>query len=150
MVTRADIATQARSWLETPFHHQGRTRGVGCDCGGLVGGVAVALGIVPADWWQTTFDPIFGGYDSQPSHGTLQRVCESFMVRHHGAPDVGDVLLMRFGAEPQHLAIVADYRHGGLSMVHALAASKKVVEHRLDATWRGRVVRVYRMPGVVG
>lgn len=147
MTTRASVAAEARRWLATPFSHQGRTLGIGCDCGGLVGGVAVALGIVPATWWRDVFDPQFGGYSRQPSHGTLQRVCESFMAQTD-EPDVGDVLLMRFADEPQHLGIVCDYAHGGLSLVHALARAGKVVEHRLAPVWRARVVRAYRMPGV--
>lgn len=148
MTTRADVAAEARKWLATPFAHQGRTRGVGVDCGGLVGCVAVALGIVPADWWARVFDPVYGGYSRQPANGVLQRVCESFMSRTD-TPGVGDVLLMRFAEEPQHLGIVVPYVWGGLSLVHALARAGKVVEHRLAPVWRARVVQGYSMPGVV-
>ena len=60
MTTRLEVAAEARRWLATPFAHQGRTRGLGCDCGGLVGGVAVALGIVPPTWWREVFDlPVY-------------------------------------------------------------------------------------------
>lgn len=147
MIPRSVVAAEARRWIGTPWVHQGRTHGLGTDCGGLVGGVAVALGIVQPDWWSKVFDPLYGGYDRQPSHGTLQRVCESFMDRADTIR-VGDVLLMRFAEEPQHLAIAVDYRWGGLSMVHALSRAGKVVEHRLDAAWRRRVVQAYGMPGV--
>lgn len=147
MTTRAQVAAEARRWLGTPFHHQGRTQGVGCDCGGLVGGVAVALGIVPSDWWERVFDPLHAGYSRTPG-AMLQQLCESFM---QPAPEmqVGDVLLMRFADEPQHLAIAVDYRHGGLALVHALGEPVgRVVEHRFDTRWRARVARVYRMPGI--
>lgn len=147
MTTRADVAAEARRWLATPFAHQGRTLGIGCDCGGLVGGVAVALGIVSPTWWRDTFDPSFGGYSRQPANGTLQRVCESFMAPTD-QPDVGDVLLMRFASEPQHLGIVVPYVWGGLAMVHAMARAGRVVEHRLAPVWRARVVQAYSMPGV--
>jgi cell wall-associated NlpC family hydrolase len=146
MTTRADVCTAARTWLRVPYHHQGRTR-AGCDCGGLVGAVAVQCGIVPASWWAQVFDPAFGGYARQPSLGTLQRVCESFMAPV-GEPLPGDVLLMRFATEPQHLAIVADYRHGGLSIIHALRDAGCVTEHRLAPQWRQRIVQAYTMPGV--
>lgn len=144
-VTRAAVVAEARRWLDTPFHHQARTRGVGCDCGGLVGGVAVALGIVPPDWWRDTFDPRWGGYGRQPAQGTLQQVCESFMARTDD-PQPGDVLLMRFAREPQHVAIVGD--HGGRSLIHAYEAIGRVIEHRLDPRWQRRTVQAYRMPGV--
>ena len=29
------IVTQARTWIGTPFHHQARLKGKGCDCLGL-------------------------------------------------------------------------------------------------------------------
>lgn len=147
MVARADIVAEARTWIGTPFAHQQRTRGVGTDCGGLVGGVAVALELVPVSWWAESFDPQFGGYSRQPSHGTLQRVCETFMRRVDDYLP-GDVLLMRFVGEPQHLAIVADYVHGGLSIVHAMLRVGRVAEHRLSPEWRRNVVAAYAMPGI--
>ena len=149
MTTRAEVVAEARRWVGTPFVHQGRVRGHGCDCGGLVGGIAVALGIVPADWWQIVFDPRFGGYGRQPANGVLEAVCESFMSAiDPDAAEPGDVLLMRFADEPQHLGIVADYRNGGLSIVHALSRVGSVVEHRLGGLWTWRIVGAYRMPGV--
>ena len=33
------VLTAARFWIGTPYRHQGRVRGVGCDCLGLVLGV---------------------------------------------------------------------------------------------------------------
>ena len=148
MITRAAVVAEAREWIGTPYHHQATQKGVGADCGGLVAGVAMALGIVPPTWWRDTFEPAFGGYGKQPFNGSLSRVCESFMARVHDEPAPGDVLLLRFAAEPQHMGIVADYRHGGLSMIHALKSVAYVTEHRFAIAWRDRVVGVYRMPGV--
>lgn len=34
--TRAGILADARSWIGTPYHHKGRVKGVGVDCGGLI------------------------------------------------------------------------------------------------------------------
>lgn len=34
--TRASILAEARSWLGTPFHHKGRIKHVGVDCGGFI------------------------------------------------------------------------------------------------------------------
>ena len=61
---------------------------------------------------------------------------------------MGDVMLMKFKTEPQHLAIVANYVHGGLSMIHAMSTVGRVAEHRLAPEWRARVVGAYSMPGV--
>jgi NlpC/P60 family putative phage cell wall peptidase len=150
MTTRADVVAEARRWERTPWRHQARTRGVGTDCGGLVGGVAVALGLVPPDWWATTFDPRFGGYGRRPVNDTLRMVCRLFMddIDPAGARP-GDVVLMRFHTEPQHLGIVADYRHGGLSLIHALSLPPaRVAEHRLAPRWRDRVVDAFAYRGL--
>ncbi len=36
----SDVVRTARTWLGTPYHHQGRLKGVGVDCAGLLIGVA--------------------------------------------------------------------------------------------------------------
>ena len=152
MTTRADVVAEARRWLGTPFHHQARLRGVGCDCGGLVGGVAVSLGLVDPRWGAATFDVEFAGYGRQPHAGLLRIVCDRFMRAIQTVEaQPGDVLLMSFaGGAPQHLGIIADYRHGGHSLVHALATAGRVVEHRLSPAWRGKAVAAYSLPGVEG
>jgi hypothetical protein len=57
-------------------------------------------------------------------------------------------VLMRFEGDPTHLAIVGEHPEGGLSIIHAYAFSRKVVEHRLDEKWRSFIVAAYTMPGV--
>ena len=61
------------------------------------------------------------------------------------APAIGHIALMRFNAEPQHLAIVVDHPHG-LGLVHALMRERKVTEHRLDAYWQQCIVALYELP----
>jgi NlpC/P60 family putative phage cell wall peptidase len=147
MTTRADVIAEARRWMGTPFQHQGRTRGLGCDCRGLVGGVAVALGLVPPTWW-ADFDQRFGGYPTQPPPGMMARACDAFMVPTDD-PQPGDVVIIAFASDPQHMGILADYAHGGLSLIHAIAyGSAGVREHRLSPTWRALVTRAYILPGV--
>ncbi|MDJ1305823.1 MAG: hypothetical protein MRQ09_06330 [Candidatus Midichloria sp.] len=45
MITRNQIISEAKSWLHTPFHPQARIKSVGCDCIGLIIGVAQKLKI---------------------------------------------------------------------------------------------------------
>ena len=56
----------------------------------------------------------------------------------------GDVLLMRFRKDPQHLAFVTDYADG-LGIIHSYSSIGRVVEHRLDEKWRRRIVAAYRV-----
>jgi cell wall-associated NlpC family hydrolase len=138
MVTGAAIVAAARGWLGTPWVHQGRSKGQGVDCAGLVIGVAHELGL-------STFDVT--GYSRQPDGSSLQGYCDAHLDQVLVARP-GDVALMRFADEPQHLAIFGDYVHGGLSLVHAYMRARAVVEHGLDDLWRSRVLAVYRFKGV--
>lgn len=136
-MTGAEIVTEARSWLGTRFHHQGRLKGVGCDCAGLVVGVAQALGL--SDFDKTD-------YSRLPDGDMLRAVCDANMTGIALA-DVapGDVLLFKFDQFPQHLAIVGEHPSGGLSIIHAYAPAHKVVEVRLDEGWVSRIVAAYRI-----
>ena len=150
MVTRQDIINEARSWLGTPFIHQTHRKGVGADCGGLIGGICIGVGLFPPNWWRTEFVE-HAGYARTPSNGMLEAICRRFM-RPIALADAkpADVLLMRFKQEPQHLAILVPYYHGGLAMIHAYSRAKPpgVVAHRFADVWRARVVEAFALPGV--
>ena len=131
------IVQEARSWLGTPFHHQGRCKGVGVDCAGLVIAVAKALGL--SDFDTQDYTPV-------PDGQRLECLCHTHLQHlplEQLAP--GDVLLFRFDQQPQHLAIAADHLQSGLSLIHAYLPARKVVEVRLDARWRQRLVAAFRM-----
>lgn len=138
-----DVVAEARAWIGTPWQHQAAVRGVGCDCTGLVRGVIAAFGALPYELEQMS-------YARTPDGVTLLRVCRKYLpevVPAGAAP--GDLLVFSWGGGPQHLGIAADYVHGGLSLIHALDQQGrergKVLEHRIDATWRARVVGVFRI-----
>lgn len=138
MIERADFIAAARGWLGVPFKHQGRSR-AGVDCAGFVICLARELGLVPAD-----FD--INGYRRVPD-GTMLEACHQTLQPAAGIDDA-HVLVLRFSVQPQHVAIPVPYRHGGTALLHALQQARGVVEHRLDATWRGRIVGAYRFEGV--
>lgn len=137
---RAQIVAESRTWLETPFKHQGRVKGAGVDCAGLIVGVCHALGL-------SSFDK--HDYDAEPDGVMLRATCEREMTAIPVAGiQPGDVLLFAFGGRPTHLAFVADYVHGGLSIVHGYSVAGKVIEQRMDSVWRRRIVAAYKLPGV--
>ncbi len=137
-MTRVQIVAAARAWVGTPFQHQATLKGVGCDCRGLVVGVAREAGY-PVE--------IATNYSRYPTGQYLMDVCDAYMTRiDRDALRPGDVVAMTFESDPQHVAIVGDYP-GGLSLIHSLARSG-VVEHRLDSVWAGRIMQAYRIPGV--
>jgi cell wall-associated NlpC family hydrolase len=144
-VTRADVVRCAREYIGTPWVHQHRSRGVAIDCAGLVICVARDLGLVDADFDIT-------GYGRTPD-GTLLGACDGALQRiEREVLQPGDVLALSFTGDPQHLAIVGDYAHGGLSIIHARntgqPASSRVVENRLMWARNLRFVAAYALPGV--
>lgn len=131
------IIESARACLGTPFVHQGRVPGLGLDCAGLIVAVAIAHQIEHFD---------VPAYGMRPFNGLLEQTLDAQpsltrISRDQIAP--GDILLMRFSGEPQHLAIFA-----GDSLIHSWSAPGKVCEHRLDAKWTARIVRGYRFKGI--
>jgi len=142
MTTAAEIVAIARETLLTPYLHQGRVAGLALDCAGVPVHVAKRLGM--------SFDDI-ANYGRLPVPAEMRRVLDANLTRvPKDQMQIGDVAWIRFQAEPQHFAIVADYLHGGCSLIHAYngAGLRKVVEHRLDAAWLARIVAVWRFPGV--
>lgn len=132
----ADMVVEtARTYLGTPFRHQGRIKGLGVDCAGLIVGVAKELEL-------SAFDS--KDYGRVPSADKLREVLEQEMVAIQiSEAKAGDVYLMSFDAEPQHLAIITDY-----GIIHSYSAAKKVVEHRIDDNWKRKIRGAYRFKGV--
>lgn len=145
MTSGDDVVRVARCWLGTRWRHQAAQRGVGTDCVGLLVGVAYELGLGDA---RSEVRPVeFNGYGRSPDGALLLRAAEQYLEPAEG-PEVGGVLLMRFAANPQHFAIVSQLDPLPY-IIHAYAQARRVVENRVDAVWRGRIVRHYRFPGVV-
>ena len=135
MIARSTIVTGARRWLGTPFHHQGRLKGVGVDCAGLILGVAAELGIAALDR---------RGYGRRPDSEELRRLCDEQM-RRVALVDAqpGDVLLFEIAGQPQHLGFDTD-----IGLLHAYAPARRVVEHVLSEDWEQRLVAAFALPGV--
>lgn len=140
--TRHQIVAAARHWLDTPWQHQQRMHGVAVDCAGLVICVARAIGAVAPD-----FD--INGYSRNPD-GTLLAVLDEHLLpipREQLQP--GDVVVLSIVGEPQHLGIVGDYRHGGLSIIHASSTAGRVIETRLMFAGNFQFRAAYRFPRVI-
>lgn len=134
-MTADEIIAAARTAVGTKFRHQGRQIGIGLDCAGLAQHVAASAGVATVD---------VEGYPNRPFAGQLESTLDA-QPGLHRVPDMqpGDILLMRFDGEPQHLAIFA-----GRTIIHAYAKARIVCEHDFTPEWVARVVRVYRFNGV--
>lgn len=138
-MTPEKIVAVARAQVGTPFRHQGRLPGKALDCAGLVVHVAASLGVDYIDR---------KGYPTLPYGGLLESVLDAQPGLRRILPSTvrpanGDVLLMRFKGDPQHLAICA-----GETIIHAWAEPGAVAENDFTDLWRRRVVRIYEFVGV--
>ena len=135
------IIAIAESWIGTPYRHQGATRGIGCDCIGLIRGIWRELygeepepvGPYAPDWAERggedrlleagirLFGPALGLGQMQPSDLLLFRWRPDTMVKHAGILD-----------GPSHF-------------IHAyeqMAVTRSV----LVPSWRRKIAAVHRFP----
>lgn len=154
-VTREQVIECARSWIGTPWRHQGRNRS-GIDCGGLIIEVAKELGI-----GTKTHDK--EGYERLPTLFMLVQHCAKWMRQKTGAEyDVrlpGDVVVMKPTETypwPSHLGILSRLPNGELGMLHSYCGTAGggggkikggVIESSYDPWWNN-TVGVFEYPGL--
>lgn len=144
-MTRADIVRVARSYIDTPFHHMGRQPGLGLDCAGVLVCDARDLGLVSPGFDVPAYTPT-------PDGRSMLQWCDRFMTRvSREDMQPGDAIVLITDKHPQHLGILGDYRHGGLSIIHAAntATPPRVIETRLMFSRVQRFVAAYALPGIV-
>ena len=132
MISEDKILEIARSWLGTKFHHQGRKKGVGVDCIGLIVGVASEVGLKLPDRLD---------YARQPDGNELREAMDRSLVRVKLAP--ATIALFNIEGHSQHVGIISD--HAGLGVIHAYSQARKVVEHGLDDEWHKRIIATYAL-----
>jgi hypothetical protein len=141
--TRTDIVRTARTYLGTPFGHMQRDKGVSIDCAGLLICTARELSLVAPDFDVPPYPPV--------PDGTLLDKCREFMRPISRAEmQPGDAVLLTVDRDPQHLAILADYRYGGLSIIHAANTTSQscVIETRLLFAQNQKFVAAFAFPGI--
>lgn len=135
-----EIIQEAKEWVGTPYQHQASLKGIGCDCLGLVRGIASDLGYLPPNLNKT--DPETIGYGNQP-YGKLVplfvKYCQEIPLN---ALSEGHILIFKIKREPQHCAIFI----GNNTIIHALITVPCVVEHEMDIDWLSKITNVFRFP----
>lgn len=110
------IIEAARTWINTPFHHQSNSKGSGCDCLGLIRGV----------WSDLGYYTISTRFDYPQTWALGDAICLVDGLSRHLIPIPlteaipGDVIAckMRIGGPIQHLGILAQ-SDAGPTMIHA-------------------------------
>lgn len=103
MVTRDDILCEGQRWLGTPFRWKQACRGRGCDCKGLLVGIARALGMPEAE---TMAARIVTYSKSFQSEQLLEGLRETLVPVQ--TPQPADIVCMPVGRStvPRHLGML--------------------------------------------
>lgn len=147
------VMEQARTYLDVPYFHAGRSR-KGLDCIGLLAVVAHDLGI-------TAFDDV--NYPPEPDPAYLTEVLERFAERKWqrlepfqetngdrgagcGCTSLceGDLLQFEIRREARHAGIYAEDDRGQGTLIHCYQSAGRVVEHLFDNHWQRRLWAAYR------
>lgn len=131
---RQDFVNEIRSYIDTPFKHQGRLPGVGIDCAGVVICASKKLG--------QEFEDLTN-YKLRPSQDDiLKKIIKSgFYDVELENIKIGDLLLMSYENNIQHIAVVSNLNP--TYIIHAVT-NKKVIEHRLTDGWKDKIRRCFR------
>jgi cell wall-associated NlpC family hydrolase len=116
--------------LDTPFHHQGRLKGVGVDCIGLVMGVARELGI-------SDFEA--RDYSMRPNPKVLMGHVGRELIKISELKE-GCILLFNIVSEPQHFGL---YSKSTGTIIHSYSVIGRVVEEPFDAIWKRRLIAMF-------
>ncbi len=143
------VVTQARTWLGTKYHHQGRLKqsvvcSGGVDCIGLVIGIINELEICDSrGYLLSKYD--CSNYSMSPQTTKLAE-CFSLYLDEVAIADItpGDILLFKLWKAPQHVGIVSDYPTGGFGLIHCNSTSGSVIEQPLSSTWIRMITNAYR------
>jgi len=142
------IINEARSWLGTKFKHQGRIKKTtndsgGCDCLGLIIGVAKNLHIRAKNGeLLASFDQII--YPKLLTSNILQEELNKLLFEIEIKDlQAGDIILLKINNWPQHLAIVSDITPH-ITIIHSYIQARKVVEQHFPKDWTNKIVATYR------
>lgn len=134
-ITREQFIEELRKWIGTPFHHQGRWKGLGVDCAGLIVMPLAELGIteiLKAD--NRT-------YQRKAGHKMLlERL--TMVADQIPREDIrlGDIMLFTIYKYPQHVAI----KSYGDDIIH-VTEDYGVIEEAIDDMWEKRFAGAFRL-----
>lgn len=143
---RDKIVQAAKSWVNTPYHHQARIKGVGVDCAQLIAGVAIDIGVfghnicLPQD-----YSPEWHLHNKEEM---LLAHLKEFGCIEKSVQDTqpGDILGFKMGRCVGHLGLMLD--DGTFIHAQNMCNPKRVVINTLSAEWLKRHVVTFSFPGV--
>lgn len=138
---RIQFCKVAKEWkdLKVVYEHRGTTR-KGCDCTGLIIGILQELGYM-RNYKLRKYAPDWNLHAGADNHivDEIEKVADKIET-----PDIGDVVLLKFGRCVAHVGVVIEQ---GL-FVHCFVDSKKCTVSSLwNSRWTKRIHAFYRFDG---
>jgi len=133
---RDAVVEEVKTWIATPYHHQGRIKGVGVDCATILCEVYEKVGLIPH------VDP-----RPYPPDWHLHRDGERYMGWLHQyakeveSPKIGDIALWKFGRCFSHGGIIVDHN----TIVHSYLGIGVVLEKMNAGIFEGRDVKYFSL-----
>ncbi len=137
MITKQEFVEETRKWLGTKWRHQGRNS-KGVDCVGLVIVVAKDLGLIGADYENTTYSRRALGYNFVKEFTDVKELGNVPLNKVGDA----DIVIFSDGVYPCHCGIVTT-KWGTQHFIHAHALQSEVMEEAYP--WRKSGVLVNRI-----
>lgn len=140
MMIAERVLSEAESWIGTPYRHGASSRGISCDCLGLVRGIWRRLyGNEPEnpaayapDWAEAAMgDPL------------LEAAARHMQRRDENNPQPGDLLIFRWRSDvaAKHLGIMTSDNR----FIHAYEGHR-VMASALVPQWRKRIAGIFIFP----
>jgi cell wall-associated NlpC family hydrolase len=136
-MTRDEIITAARGYIDVPWRHRGRTA-TGVDCIGLV--------CVVGDQFDIPYEDI-DGYSRSPDGRFVDHVRKFMIYRDPQVVAPGCAVILRDSHQPCHIGIITE-KFGKPWLLHASLQKRKVVEEEWDSYWQSRFRCALDFPGV--
>src|ERR1019366_3166581 len=101
---RETVIVEARTWMLTPYVHQARAKGAGCDCMTFIHETYIACGVIPRE--ELPYYPK-DWHKHQPDEKYLNGVLR--YAHEVPTPQPGDIVLLRFCQAWAHGGIVINW-----------------------------------------
>jgi cell wall-associated NlpC family hydrolase len=135
-MTREAVIEEAMTWLNTPYVHRGRIKGIGVDCAMILADVYEKVGLIdhidtpeyPQTWHLHRSDERYLAFVKQYGHEVAN-------------PEMGDIAMFRFGRCISHAGIVIKWPR----IIHAYYKSGVILDDGDQGDMYGRLVCFYSL-----
>lgn len=138
-----EVATLARSWIDTPYHNMAAAKGAGCDCIGLVRGLWAEIYSCPPPS-VPVYSPNWVGVDKNDE--LLLQTARKLLVEVEPTSR-GPGIILAFRIHPRAVVQHCGVMTSDQLMVHA-HSGRKVYECGLGSQWEPKVVAAFRFPNI--